>query len=216
MREELERIVPVAEAFARLLHPFAEVVVHDLEKDKIELIINPFSRREAGDASFLEKWESAVDPGENVIGPYEKINFDGRRLKSISLVIRDGTGKATGFLCVNMDISVFENYRDTLQIFLSNSDGSASLKREDFFRDDLHEQINLFVREYCRERNTRLEVLGREDKRELILELYEKGAFNGKNASVYIARILNVSRATVYNYLKEKEKEDDEAAAFQA
>lgn len=204
MRPELKNSVPIAEAFARLLHPFAEVVIHDLSKDRIEAIYNPFSRREVGDSSYLDRWDFTVDPQENIIGPYEKINFDGRRLKSISLILRNDKGKAVGFLCVNMDISVFESYRDTLQIFLSNNDGTISKAKQSLFKDDLYEQINMFVQSYCREQHLSLEAMTREEKQTLTLKLKDKGAFNGKNATNYIARILNISRASVYNYLKDQ------------
>jgi len=206
MKTELKRSLPIAETFAKLLHPFAEVVVHDLEKDRIEAIYNPFSQREVGDNSYLDRWDFTVDPDENVIGPYEKIHYDGRRLKSISLVLRNDKGKTVGFLCINMDISVFENYRDQLQIFLSNNDKTISKEKQSLFKDDLYEQINAFVQNYCREKHLSLENLSRDDKQDLILKLRNEGAFNGKNATSYIARILNVSRATVYNYLKEMEK----------
>jgi len=208
MKQELKRAIPIAEAFARLLHPFAEVVIHDLEKDKVEAIFNPLSRREVGDNSYLDRWDFTVDPEENVIGPYEKINYDGRRLKSISLVLRNEKEKAVGFLCINMDISIFETYRDTLQVFLSNNDTSISEAKQSLFKDDLYEQINMFVQNYCREQHLSLKALTREDKQALIIKLREKGAFNGKNATSYIARILTISRASVYNYLKEKENED--------
>lgn len=202
MKAELKRAIPIAEAFARLLHPFAEVVIHDLAEDKIEAIYNPFSKREVGDNSYLDRWDFTADPEDNLIGPYEKINYDGRRLKSISLVVRDSKDKAVGFVCVNMDISVFENYRDVVQIFLSNNDSTISSNRQSLFKNDLYEQINSFVQSYCKNKQLSLEVLSRQDKQDLITELHNEGAFNGKNATSYIARILNISRASVYNYLK--------------
>jgi D-arginine utilization repressor len=204
MKHELKRAVPIAETFAKLLHPFAEVVIHDLKKDKVEAIFNPLSGREVGDSSYLDRWDFTVDPDENIIGPYEKINYDGRRLKSISLVLRNEKKKAVGFLCVNMDISIFETYRDTLDIFLSNNDDTISETKKTLFKDDLYEQINMFIQNYCRERHLSLKALTRKDKQSLILKLREKGAFNGKNATSYIARILTISRASVYNYIKEK------------
>lgn len=213
MKSELKRAIPIAETFAKLLHPFAEVVIHDLKKDKIEVIYNPLSRREVGDNSYLDRWDFTLNPHENVIGPYEKINYDGRHLKSISLVLRDSNNKAVGFLCVNMDVSIFEAYQNTLQIFLSNNDKKISKETQGLFKDDLYEQINTFIQNHCREEHLSLEVLSRDDKKNLILKLHEKGAFNGKNATQYIARILNISRATVYNYLKEKESPREEKTA---
>jgi len=44
---------PVAQAIAALLHPHAEVVIHDLRNDRIVEIWNAFSHRQAGDESLL-------------------------------------------------------------------------------------------------------------------------------------------------------------------
>lgn len=205
MKAALKQAIPIAEMFAKLLHPFAEVVIHDLETDTIEAIYNPFSKREIGDDSYLDRWDFTVDPNDNVIGPYEKMNFDGRHLKSISLVLRDDSHKAIGFLCVNMDISVFETYRDTLQVFLSNNDRSITEVKQGLFKDDLYEQMNMFIRNYCLNKSIGLEAMTRDDKKHLIVSLHDKGAFKGKNATNYVARILGISRASVYNYLKEQE-----------
>jgi D-arginine utilization repressor len=206
MKKELEKALPMAQAFAKLLHPFAEVVVHDLEKDQIEAIFNPISKRQIGDSSYLDRWDFTVDPEENVIGPYEKTNYDGRKLKSISIVLRSSHGKAVGFLCVNMDVSPFLQYRETLDLFLNNIDQNISEEKQGLFKDDIYEQINDFIQQYCRTNQLSLDSLSRVDNQNLVLRLKEHGAFKGKNATNYIARILNVSRATVYNYLKEIEE----------
>ena len=107
MNAKFKEYRPVAEAFAKLLHPFAEVVIHDLAKDCIVAIYNPISKREVGDPSYFDGLDFGADPDENVIGPSEKLNYDGRRLKSISIVLRNDKGKAVGSICVNMDIFRF-------------------------------------------------------------------------------------------------------------
>lgn len=193
----LTNFLPVAEGIERLMHPFAEVVLHDLLSSKIIAIYNSFSCREVGDESFLEDFEIGED---DVIGPYEKINYDGRCLKSISIVLRNGS-KPYALMCINMDVSVFEKYQGILQNFLNNySNKPADVK--EIFKDDLYEQINIFVQSYCREKHLSLDVMGREEKRQLIVQLKAEGALRGKNATSYIAKIFGISRATVYNYLK--------------
>ncbi len=206
MKAELKRAVPMAEAFSKLLHPFAEVVIHDLEKDRIEAIYNPLSQRQVGDRSYLDLLEFTVNSADNVIGPYEKMNYDGRKLKSISVILRNESGTPEGFLCVNTDISIFERYQESMLLFLNNNDRTISQKNHLLFKDDLYEQINIFVQDYCQKHYLSLENLTRKDKRSVILKLKKNGAFNGKNATDYISRILNISRATVYNYLKTNEE----------
>ncbi|MCH9625925.1 MAG: Transcriptional regulator DauR [Chlamydiales bacterium] len=204
MKKSLEDSIPFAEAYARLLHPFAEVVVHDLSKDRIEAIYNPLSRREVGDNSYLDRID--FEESENVIGPYDKTNWDGRPMKSISIVIRNPSGKAEGFLCVNVDVSVFTSANQMLQSFLKNNINLPE-KSQRLFKNDLYEKINLYVHKYCKELQVRTEALSRENKREIINSLAEEGAFEGKNAANYIGRVLGISRATVYNYLKERSLE---------
>lgn len=171
-------------------------------QDRIEAIYNPLSRREVGDDSYIDRID--FHESETVIGPYDKTNWDGRAMKSISVVIRNQLGKAEGFLCVNIDVSVFKTANQLLQSFLKNN---IDLPEESqrLFKNDLYEKINLYVRKYCRERQVSMEALSRENKREIINALAEDGAFDGKNAAIYIGRILGISRATVYNYLKEKD-----------
>lgn len=202
MKRSLHDAQPYAEAYARLLHPFAEVVIHDLEKDQIEAIYNPLSRREVGDCSYLDRVD--LDPSENVIGPYPKTNWDGRAMKSISIVIRNTKGIAEGFLCVNIDTSQFDAARHVLQTFLGG-DTEIPEDAQRLFEDDHYEKLNLYVQNYCRQHQVGIETLTRSDKKEIISSLAADGAFKGRNAATYIGRVLNVSRATVYNYLKEQE-----------
>lgn len=196
----LQQAIPFAECFERLLHPFAEVAVHDLEKDQIVAIYNPFSRREVGDSSYLDQID--CQGTEAVIGPYEKTNWDGRRLKSISVVLRNQKGKAEGFLCINLDVSLFAAASRMLQQFLGNGI-SPSKEAQHLFKEDIYEKINLYVQEACRQRQVSLEGLSREEKQQIINELSDQGAFKNRNAAAYIGRVLGLSRATVYNYLKE-------------
>lgn len=203
MKKSIKDVLPYAKAFSRLLHPFAEVVVHDLGKDRIEAIYNPLSRREAGDGSYLDRIN--FGESETVIGPYDKMNWDGRPMKSISVVIRNHSGKAEGFLCVNVDVSVFRTTNLLLQSFLKNN-VDLTEESQRLFKDDLYEKINLYVHNYCHENQVIIEALSRKNKKEIINSLAEDGAFQGKNAASYIGRVLGISRATVYNYLKEEKK----------
>ena len=202
MKKSLKESLPFAEAFSCLLYPFAEVVVHDLAKDQIEAIYNPFSKREVGDSSYLDRVD--FKGSETLIGPYEKTNWDGRAMKSISIVIRNPLGKAEGVLCVNLDVSVFESASQLIRNFLNHKE-SLSENSQKIFKDDLYEKINQYVQHYCHDNQVSYEALNRIQKKELILLLEKNGAFEGKNAANYVGRILGISRATVYNYLKGEE-----------
>ena len=81
----------IADAIATLFFPHAEVVLHDLRSQKIDYIANNLSKREIGDDAALEDmFEAGTD--ETNIGPYEKLNWDGQKIRSITGVLRDDAG----------------------------------------------------------------------------------------------------------------------------
>jgi len=135
------------------------------------------------------------------IGPYEKLNWDGQKIRSLSTVLRDHKGRPLAVLCINLNISLFENAKAALDLFLSPS--KLIPQPDSLFRDDWQERINTFLHAWLRERQLSLNLLTRDHKRELVLALHAEGAFKGKSASNYVANVLGMGRATVYKHLKE-------------
>ena len=188
------------EAMAKLLNPMVEIVVHNLETNTIEAIYNNFSNRDVGDSSNFEVAE--VDNLSPVIGPYQKTNWDGKPLKCTTAVLYDEKGKAYGTICYNMDVSFLDKMGDfAAQLMKLQEDIAAPDQR--LFENNLHQRINIFVKDYTKENNKALITLAKEDKKEIIKALQNQGAFEQKNAADYIGKVLSISRATVYNYLKD-------------
>jgi predicted transcriptional regulator YheO len=196
----LDNFRAIADAIATLFFPHAEVVLHDLRTQKVDYIANNLSKREIGDDSALEDMLSD-EVSERNIGPYEKLNWDGQKIRSLSTVLRDREGHPLAVLCINLNISLFENAKAALDLFLSPT--KLIPQPDSLFRDDWQERINTFLHAWLRERQLSLNVLTRDHKRELVLALHAEGAFKGKSASNYVANVLNMGRATVYKHLKE-------------
>ncbi len=196
----LDNYRAIADAIATLFFPHAEVVLHDLRSQKIDYIANNLSKREVGDDAALEDMlETGTD--ETNIGPYEKLNWDGQKIRSLSTVLRDEAGRPLAVLCINLNISLFENAKAALDLFLSPSKLIA--QPDALFRDDWQERINTFLNTWLRQRQLSLNLLTRDHKRELVLALHAEGAFKGKSAANYVANVLGMGRATVYKHLKE-------------
>ena len=196
----VEVFEPVAESLARLLHPHAEVVLHDLESGTIVAVFNAFSRRQVGDNSMIDDVVQLGD-GPDVHGPHEKRLFDGRRIKYVSSLLRNDTGKAIGLLCVNLDVSLMEQLETVIGAFLGNTRNSSPL--DELFEDDWQDRINTFVATHLEERHRSLTGLDRTERMELVRALQAAGAFRATGAADYVARVLCVSRATVYNDLSQ-------------
>jgi predicted transcriptional regulator YheO len=199
MTVALDVFVPVAESIALLLRPHAEVVIHDLAKGTVFHIANAFSKRRPGDSSLteLEDIQSLDLP---VIGPYRKTNWDGRSLKSITTVLRDGRGKPAGLLCINLDVSLLESIGSAAREFLRFADEAE--RPAALFNGDWQDEINSTVGEFLTERGVTSSALTQEDRHALLARLDERGLFALRNAAPYIARIMNTSRSSLYKTLK--------------
>ncbi len=187
---------PTAQAIAALLHPHAEVVIHDLKTDRVVDIWNAFSHRQAGDESLLgDDIELHLD--RDVFGPYDKAAPDGARLKSITAALRDAKGKRIGLMCINLDVSQFDQAVKLLAAFTS----VAEKRPEAMFRQDWREQINLMIRDFLERRRKALKALDREERIALVAELDAAGLFEARNAAPHVASAMAISRATVYALL---------------
>lgn len=197
---ELDNYRTIADAIATLFFPHAEVVLHDVRTQKVDYIANNISKRVIGDDAALEDMLSG-EVDERTIGPYEKLNWDGQKIRSVSSVLRDASGTPIAVLCINLNISLFETAKQALDLFLSSS--KLVPQPDALFRDDWQERINTFLHSWLRQRQLGLNLLTREHKRELVEALHAEGAFKGKSAANYVAKVLNMGRATVYKHLKE-------------
>ncbi|MBA3815647.1 MAG: PAS domain-containing protein [Parachlamydiaceae bacterium] len=195
---QLSQYISVAEAISLLYYPHAEVILHDLSSGVIAALFNNFSKREIGDESLLE---GVNDFSEfpDIFPAYLKTNWDGRKIKSISATLRDPEGKAIGLLCINLDLTKWAELHNFLGSWLTNMTQSQP---EILFKDDWREKINCYVSDYLTRMGTTLKLLNKDKKKALVLALHKEGAFKAKNAANYVADVLDLSRATIYNYLK--------------
>lgn len=195
----IELYFPVAQAISLLLHPHGEVVIHDLKTGKIAAIYNNFSKREVGDDSLIEELADYTQLPD-VFPVYAKTNWDGRKMKSTTATIRNKKGNPVGLLCINLDISRWDELRHFLDEWSSTQNHQN--QTDILFKDDWREKINLYVSEYLKKEGAILKMLSKEKKQDLIKALHREGAFKAKNAATYVADVLDLSRATIYNYLR--------------
>lgn len=191
-----------ADLVARLFHPHVEAVIHDLMSKKIAAIYNPFSLRSPGDLSLLDEGESYE--GLSIIGPYEKRNHDGTLLRSITLVIKDEQGQARGLLCLNFNLARFEELERLARSFLI-SEHAQPLPRATLFQNDWREHIHQTLSTFLLNHHQTSMTMTKDHKRSFVRELEEMGIFEARGSLPYVAKILKISRPTLYTYLKVKD-----------
>lgn len=197
---ELKKYAGIAQAISLLLYPHAEVLIHDFTTGQIAAIYNSFSKRKVGDQSLLEN-ELSLRTLPDIFPPYAKVNWDGRQMRSVTATLRDAKNNPVGFLCINLDISKWEEIGRFLTGWLEGMAVSEE-RPETLFKDDWQDKINTFVTDYMKQEGFSLKNITRAQKKKLVQILHEKGAFQAKNAAFYIADVLEISRATIYNYLR--------------
>jgi predicted transcriptional regulator YheO len=188
---------PVCDAIAELFAPHAEVVLHDLAKERIAYIANSFSKRRAGDSSLADP-EFTTSLSGNVIGPYPKTNWDGRQLKSITAVIRDAK-RPIALLCMNYDVSSVAGAMEQLAKLLLMPKSSTAEKT--LLSQDWREGVNATVGAYLKRRKATLAALTSPELDELIGMLDAQGIFDIRKAVAYVTEVLSLSRANVYKRL---------------
>ena len=206
MAHRLSQFRPVADAIVKLFHPYAEVVLHDIIDDTIAYVANPFSGRAVGDVSYL-----GLDPKEpslkkDVLGPYEKADYKGQPIRSITAVLRNADGNPIGILCINLDFLVLESALEILDKFVRSPDIDAV--PETLFQKDWRDLIKLEIRSYLLETDKTLNMLNIKGRMTLLKRLDEKGLFYARKSVQQVAHALGISRATVYKNLKELREEN--------
>lgn len=192
---------PFIQAMVDLFSPFVEAAVHDLEKGEVVAIYHNISQRKVGDSSPLKELKVDIDQFPKYFPPYYKQNFDGRPLKCTSITLRDASGYPVGLICINVDVSFFQQGQELFQKFLSIQ--KEAQNPIEIFGGSFEEQVISMMGQYLEENHLQLLRLKREQKKELVQHLYKKGVFHFKHAAPFLAKQLHTSRASIYNYIKE-------------
>lgn len=196
--EHLATLKSIADGIAALFFPVVEVAIHDIRNGKITYLANNLSKRSVGDDAGLE--ELTLNDIDKLTGPYEKLNWDGKKIRSVS-IRASVNGDPSYLFCINFSTTLLDDARNALELFLSVN--RLQPKPAQLFEHDWQEKINTFLHEWLAENNASLSTLTRIQKKMLVTELYRQGAFNVRNSADYIANVLSMGRATVYKHLKE-------------
>lgn len=193
----------LAAALHQLLGPMCEVVVHDfcdLEHSIVHIEGDVTHRAIGGAATdlILEKVGNG-DTARDLYG-YATSLPGGRMMKSSTIFLRDAKHKAIGALCVNLDVTDFVASRNALNAFVQTGDNERTTET---LSDNIFDTVQSAVAETLYEAGRSLPSMSREDKIELMSQLEGKGLFQVKKAVPIVADMLGLSRATVYNYLRQ-------------
>lgn len=187
----------IAQSLVRLMPLLSEVVIHDLSTNTIAFIEGGLSKRQVGDSSLLGlPSKSLKEDVREVV--YTKLAPDGRLLRSISVPL-DEHGKLRWLMCINFDVSIFKDIHKLSELMLGVD---AAAQPGVLFKNDWQEKVHVFIHAELARKDLKFNQLTLKQKKELVKALYDFGAFNEKHAADYIAEVLQLGRATIFNYLR--------------
>jgi predicted transcriptional regulator YheO len=202
-----------------------EVVLHDfkdINHSIIKIHNGHISGRTIGDplTSFaISKMKDKGKEGPPYYLDYLSMSKNGTPLRSNSFFILDRHGNPRGMLCINTDVTKYQQAAELLQklAFLpsakstglenrvngGNNNGSSNIEALHLSARDV---INEIIYDVTQSREISVERLTVDEKVEIVRRLNEEKFFLIKGAVSEAAAILNISVATVYRYLSKINK----------
>ena len=157
--------------------------------------------RKVGDGPshvVLEQLGHEDDNAEDQLG-YLTRTKDGKILKSSSVYIRDETGKVTGILGINYDISMMQLFENSLHDFIS-ADQQASREPERITLNVADLLVDL-IRQADELVGKPVALMTKDDKVKAIRYLSNSGALLITKSGDKIAKHFGISKYTLYSYL---------------
>jgi predicted transcriptional regulator YheO len=198
----------VVESIARAFGSSCEVVLHSLEdvgRSVVKIENSHVTGRSVGAPMTdlgLQLLDKVAEGGGDVIGPY--FTRSGKNvLRSVSLILRDLSGKPIGFLCINLDLSA--PFLDIARGLLPEPAAApAGLPVTVRTEEEPIEHFASSVKDLVRQALQAASLpFGSERTRRAVEEFWRKGIFRIKGSVEIAAEELGVSRHTVYYYLRD-------------
>ncbi len=209
---DLKKIHQIMPSLAKVLGSNCELVLHDFNDVRHSIVAiegNITDRSIGGPLTdlFLQIIHQEDSPDDLL--KYSSYTTDGRELVCSTIFLRDETDKVVGCLCINRDISKFKIVRDSLdelcQVFPMQL--NHEVEQTETFVQDVEELLMGTIHEIIAIEMRPVESMTKAEKIRIVKMLDNRGIFLIRGSVQTVARALNVSRYTIYNYLDEVREE---------
>jgi predicted transcriptional regulator YheO len=212
-KSDLEKYIPFVKTIAEMFGKKCEVVIQDFSDPQHSIVVienGHVTRRKIGDPitdlalSFWKKDGYENKKTDRIVN-YKTKTKDGKILKSSTVFIRNNQKKLIGCICINYDITVDLMFHKAMDEFCTtvDLDKGRSEKSIETFTSDVKEVLKNIIQEAIGKIGKPVSLMQKEDNLMVTKIAEEKGAFLIKGAINQLAKEINVSRFTIYNYLEE-------------
>lgn len=214
---ELESFLPVVQGLAELFGTNCEVVLHDLSAIPASVVAI-----ENGHVTGRDLGDPPTDQMLRTLRNVDRVpdvriyasSREGKVLKSLAVTLRGREAQPIGILGVNFDVSEMVQVQRALATLtaLGRLGSEAVPVTEEIFSGDIRDVLAGMIAATLREMGKTPAAMSRDEKMEVVKRLEERGAFLVKRSAEQVAEALDLSRFTVFAYLKEIRQDDRRAA----
>jgi predicted transcriptional regulator YheO len=188
----------VVDGLAMLIGEHCEIVLHsleDLKSSAIRIANGEHTGRKIGspisDLALRMLHDMAGDDS-SVSKAYFTRAKNGVLMKSVTIAIRNREQRVIGLLCINMNLDV--PFSQIMKTFIppETQENATSVNL-------VAQALEFTIEEVNADRG----VSNNAKNRQIVLNLYEKGIFDIKDAINQVADRLNISKHTVYLYIRQ-------------
>jgi predicted transcriptional regulator YheO len=204
----LKTVLPLVQGLAEMFGPECEVVLHDLNAlpHSIVAIENGHvTGRAVGDVPTDRILRTLRDADDAQDVRLYVSSSDGKILKSLAITLRDAHDEAFAILGVNLDVSQVVQAQRVLANLtaVGRLGGEAVPEAKETFSRDIRDVVAGMITKILAEMDKTPAAMSREEKMEVVKRLEERGAFLVKRSAEQVAEALDLSRYTIFSYLKE-------------
>ncbi len=209
----LRSYVAVVRGLAEMFGPGCEVVLHDLAEMPHSIVAienGQVTGRRPGDAPTDQMLRSLRNADDTPDVRLYVSSSEGTVLKSLAVTLRGGDDRPIGVLGINLDISDLVHAQRTLANLTAAARPSGEVvpETEELFGGDIREVLAGMIVGILSDMGKTPATMNREEKMEVVARLEERGAFLVKRSAEQVAEALDLSRFTVFSYLKEIRRQD--------
>lgn len=213
-RVNLDFLKRLAHGLAEQFGTDCEVVVHDLTREDHDNTIvaienGHVSGRTLGDGPSRVALEAMQQRGpvEDRLNYFTKAR-DGRMLRSSTIFIKDETGKPTGILALNYDLSKLLMADQALRQLMRGIEDSQAAPSSSI-PTNVNDLLDQLIDQSVALVGKPVPLMTKDDKMRAIQFLNEAGAFLITRSGDKISKFFGISKYTMYTYFDAKETKDD-------
>lgn len=199
----------VVDGVSALIGNHCEIVLHsleNLERSAIYIANGHNTNRQEGSPITDRALQSLHNmKTDSVSKPYFTRAKSNGLMKSVTIAIRNSSQRIIGLLCININLEVPVSQFIQALMPMNDNNETSIVNFASSVEDLVIQTMEQTIEEVTSDRY----VANNNKNRQIVISLFEKGIFDIKDAINLVAERLDISRHTVYLYIRQIKQEQE-------